>query len=118
MAVSVFLLLAAGCAPKAVPVPVEPAPAPKPEPVSISAVLLRQYDTWKGVSYKFGGAGKSGIDCSGLMRVVFRDGFGLELPRTSIEQSRVGQPVACEMIRPGDLLFFSDRRSDHIGVAM
>jgi cell wall-associated NlpC family hydrolase len=118
-AVAAFLLLSAGCATKTATPPEEAVPVPPaPAPISVSHVLLQQYDAWKGVSYRFGGTGRSGIDCSGFMLTVFRDGFGLALPRTSIEQSRLGQAVPRDRIRSGDLLFFSDRRSDHIGVAL
>lgn len=114
-----FLALIGGCASKTVAPSDEVEPPPVPiKPLSISEILLKQYDKWKGTSYKFGGTSQAGVDCSGLMRAVFRDGFGLELPRTSIEQSQVGQPVPREAIRAGDLLFFSDRRTDHIGVAL
>ncbi len=114
-----LLALIGGCAPKTVAPPAETVPPPaKTKRLSVSEILLKQYEKWKGISYKWGGASPEGVDCSGLVQAVFRDGFGLELPRTSIEQSRVGQPVPREAIRPGDLLFFSDRKSDHIGVAL
>ncbi|GAB1408960.1 hypothetical protein MASR1M90_01140 [Desulfovibrionales bacterium] len=106
----------AGCAPKEVPVP-EPAPVSPPKP-SVSSILMQQYRAWKGVPYRLGGTSKKGIDCSGFMQVVFRDGFGIELPRTSVEQSQMGKPVSRLEIRTGDLLFFSTRKTDHIGVAM
>jgi len=116
MTIVVFLSLFAGCAPKVVAPPeVQPPAPPKP---SVSDILFEQYGKWKGVPYKFGGTGRDGVDCSGLMLVVFRDAFDIALPRTSIEQIRVGQPVPREAIRPGDLLFFSDRKTDHIGVAV
>jgi hypothetical protein len=118
MALAVFLFLVAGCAPKAVAPPEIQPPAPTPPPPSVSDIIMEQYEKWKGVSYRFGGTSRAGVDCSGLMLVVFRDAFEIDLPRTSIEQSRVGRSVPREAIRPGDLLFFSDRKTDHIGVAV
>ena len=117
MILAVFLVMGQGCAPKAVSPPEVQPPAPTPPP-SVSDIIMEQYEKWKGVSYRFGGTSRAGVDCSGLMFVVFRDAFEIDLPRTSIEQSRVGQPVPREAIRPGDLLFFSDRKTDHIGVAV
>ena len=116
MILAAVLVLGQGCAPKTVAPPEIQPPAPKPP--SVSDILMEQYGKWKGVSYKFGGTSRAGVDCSGLMLVVFRDAFDIDLPRTSIEQSRIGQPVPREAMRPGDLLFFSDRKTDHIGVAV
>lgn len=119
LTLATFLALIGGCAPKTVVPPAEVVPPPaKTTPRSVSEILLEQYEKWKGISYRWGGSSQAGVDCSGLVQAVFRDGFGLELPRTSIEQSRAGQPVPREAIRPGDLLFFSDRKTDHIGVAV
>lgn len=116
MILAAFLVMGQGCAPKTVAPPEVQPPAPKPP--SVSDILMEQYEKWKGVSYRFGGTSRAGVDCSGLMLVVFRDAFDIDLPRTSIEQSRVGRSVPREAMRPGDLLFFSDRKTDHIGVAV
>jgi len=56
------------------------------------------------------------VDCSGLMQAVFRDAFRMDLPRTSREQSRLGQKVDAREMRPGDLVYFIDKGGDHIGV--
>lgn len=116
-----FLVLLAvlglgGCAKPVVVTP--PSPAPAPPEVSVGELLRTQYDTWRGVPHRIGGTDKRGVDCSGLVRSVFRDAFHVELPRTSAEQSRVGRPVPLGEIRPGDLVYFSDKGGDHIGVIM
>jgi len=43
---------------------------------------------------------------------------GLELPRSSGEQYRVGRPVPRAQLRPGDLVFFaiSGSRISHVGI--
>lgn len=120
-ALGALLCLGAGCAIKSVPPPEKesvPPVVPQPPQPSITEILDKQYKQWKGVPYKFGGTSRSGVDCSGFVQAVFRDGFDVSLPRTSIEQSRMGRSVPREDIRPGDLLFFSDRKTDHIGVAL
>lgn len=104
-----------GCAPKRVVIAPSSPPVAAVKP-SISDVLRAQYEEWKGVPHRIGGTDKRGVDCSGLVLSVFRDAFRLELPRTSVEQSRVGRPVLNGDLRPGDLVFFYDKGGDHIGI--
>lgn len=85
---------------------------------SISDIVLAQYDDWRGVRYRSGGEDFNGVDCSGLVRAIFRDAFQIELPRTSEEQSRMGEAVPRGQIRPGDLVYFVDRGRDHVGVVV
>ncbi len=81
--------------------------------------LEEAHQNWRGVPYRYGGLTKSGVDCSGLVFLTFRDQFGLPLPRTAQAQARLGQPVARDDIRPGDLVFFKTRPSvNHVGIAM
>lgn len=116
-----FLLLAIGCAPKVV---IRPAPSPVPQtpqeapPPSVSDVLLASYEAWKGVPHRIGGTDRRGVDCSGLMQIVFREAFDLELPRTSRAQSLMGQSVRPGEMQPGDLVYFLDKGGDHIGVVV
>ena len=112
--------MAAGCATKTViqSSPSEP-PAQHQTPApSVSHVLLARYEAWKGVPHRIGGSDRRGVDCSGLMQIVFREAFALNLPRTSREQSLLGQSVAPADMRPGDLVYFIDKRGDHIGVVV
>lgn len=85
---------------------------------SISDVVMSQYDDWRGVRYRPGGSDYRGVDCSGLVQAIFRDAFEMDLPRTSIEQSKMGEAVARAEIQPGDLLYFVDRGRKHVGVAV
>ncbi|HDP99277.1 MAG TPA: hypothetical protein ENN22_08860 [bacterium] len=55
--------------------------------------------------YRWGGTGKFGIDCSGLVMTLFRE-QGIFLPRTSANQFFVGKPVS-DKLQFGDLVFFS-----------
>lgn len=119
LALACLLLLGAGCAPKVVIQSPQTTPAQDSAfKSSISDILLSQYRAWQGVRHRVGGADRQGVDCSGLVQVVFRDAFQVDLPRTSREQSRTGQPVAAQDMRPGDLLYFLDKRGDHIGVVV
>lgn len=72
-----------------------------------------------GIRYKYGGsAPESGLDCSGLVRYVFREVFGAELPRTSEEMSRLGDQIDTPDLQPGDLVFYNTLRRafSHVGI--
>lgn len=73
--------------------------------------------SWQGVPYEWGGNGRSGVDCSGLAVAVYRNLYGLRLPRTTKDQVRVGRSVHFHQLRPADLVFFRDRDgSRHVGL--
>lgn len=114
-------LLSAGCAPKVViqsAPPEQSRPAPSSYANQVSQILRYHTQHWQGVPHRSGGTDRRGLDCSGLVQIVFRDAFGLELPRTSQEQSRIGQTVPPKEMQPGDLVFFLDKGRDHIGVVV
>jgi len=72
-----------------------------------------------GVEYKWGGTSpEGGLDCSGLVRYVFQQVTGVTLPRTAKELSRIGDKVAIDDLKPGDLVFFNTRRFafSHVGI--
>lgn len=68
--------------------------------------------------YRWGGTTTNGIDCSAFVQTVFRNALGIELPRTSIMQSTVGEEVDRENLQFGDLIFFNTlgRRISHVGI--
>ncbi len=72
-----------------------------------------------GVNYRRGGNDEdSGLDCSGFVRLVYKDTIGTLLPRTSREMSEVGQRVDSQDLKPGDLVFFNTMRRtfSHVGI--
>ncbi len=73
-----------------------------------------------GYPYVYGDEGTYGFDCSGFVRSVYAR-HGYTLPRTSRQQSRVGEPVAFDALRAGDLVFFTpspkSNRVSHVGIA-
>lgn len=72
-----------------------------------------------GTQYKYGGTSpETGFDCSGLVRYLFSEIFGTEMPRTAEEMSRVGDAVDVEFLRPGDLVFYNTlkRAFSHVGI--
>lgn len=79
--------------------------------------LLDQYSEWKGTRYQLGGLGKTGVDCSGFMYVTFREKLGLELPRSTELQSKIGARISKDQLSIGDLIFFKTGFLDrHVGV--
>ena len=72
-----------------------------------------------GVNYRRGGNDEdSGLDCSGFVRLVFKETIGTLLPRTSREMSEVGERVDSADLKPGDLVFFNTmkRAFSHVGI--
>jgi hypothetical protein len=69
-----------------------------------------------GTPYVFGSTDPNrGLDCSALVQRAYRD-LGVELPRTSQEQARVGTKVdSLADARPGDILAF-DSPVDHVAI--
>lgn len=72
-----------------------------------------------GVRYRWGGNDEdSGLDCSGFVRLVFKDSVGASLPRTAREMSDFGEKVDFSDLKPGDLVFFNTMRRafSHVGI--
>ena len=76
---------------------------------------------FSGVKYKFGGATKDGMDCSGLVFESFR-AFDIILPRMSRDMAKQGKKITLKNTQEGDLLFFKtmNRRNDisHVGLVV
>lgn len=72
-----------------------------------------------GIKYKRGGdSPENGLDCSGFVRLVFKNSSETELPRTAKEISDKGDKIAQKDIKPGDLVFFNTLKKSfsHVGI--
>ena len=86
---------------------------------SIKSKLEKQYQQFKGIPYKYGGTDKRGFDCSGFTQKVYRNVFNIELPRTTLEMSKLGKKIAKSKLKIGDLVFFKpSRKYQHVGIFM
>lgn len=66
-----------------------------------------------GIRYRTRGTTTAGFDCSGLMYATF-GAFDIKLPRSSIEQSSIGEKIDDENAQKGDLIFFKTNGRHHI----
>jgi cell wall-associated NlpC family hydrolase len=71
-----------------------------------------------GVPYRRGGSSENGVDCSGFVRTIYEQTFGLLLPHRANEQAAVTQKIERSELKPGDLVFFNTMRRtfSHVGV--
>jgi cell wall-associated NlpC family hydrolase len=85
-----------------------------------ATAILQTALTLEGRPYLYGGSDPAnGFDCSGLVWYVFAR-HQLTLPRTTLEQSRIGLAVDSDAIAPGDLVFFETAGPgpSHVGIAL
>lgn len=79
---------------------------------------LKQY---VGIPYRKGGTTTNGLDCSGFVRLVYDEIFGIDLPHSSIAQFSFSdlKKIDRRDMQPGDLIFFGNKgkkRINHVGV--
>jgi len=86
---------------------------------SIRRSIVKTAENFIGVSYRWGGSStQKGFDCSGLTMTVYRLN-GLNIPRSSIQQWKVGKPVLRSRLIKGDLVFFATsgwKKISHVGI--
>ena len=73
-----------------------------------------------GTRYVWGATGPSKFDCSGFTQWVYRDA-GINIPRVSRDQAKVGQYISFNNLRKGDMIFFDTKKHKrgivtHVGI--
>ena len=70
-----------------------------------------------GAPYRYGGADRTGFDCSGLVYYSFQK-IGIALPRDTGSLKETGVEVDPNKLVKGDLLFFDQegKKSSHVGI--
>jgi cell wall-associated NlpC family hydrolase len=84
----------------------------------MGSVAARTAERFVGIPYRWGGENVvDGMDCSGFVRAVYNL-CGVNIPRTSAEQFRIGEKVSRDNLIDGDLLFFgaSSDSINHVGI--
>jgi cell wall-associated NlpC family hydrolase len=72
-----------------------------------------------GTPYRYGGGSyDAGFDCSGFVRAVYQQTWGLTLPRQSAQQARATRAITRRDLQPGDLVFFNTvgQAYSHVGI--
>ncbi len=82
--------------------------------------IIQTARSYMGTPYKWGGTSRAGMDCSGLLVMSFRSA-GMEIPRISRDQSKIGKEISIRELKPGDLVFFAAkkfnrRKITHVGL--
>ncbi|PIV64741.1 MAG: hypothetical protein CO162_02785 [bacterium (Candidatus Ratteibacteria) CG_4_9_14_3_um_filter_41_21] len=84
-------------------------------PAQVVNIAIQYLDT----PYKWGGIDRNGLDCSGLIREIYRK-IGIILPRRSQDQYYEGEKVPLDEIIPSDVIFFTKYPSsssvNHVGL--
>ncbi len=81
--------------------------------------VVDEAERWLGTPYVYGGTDRGGVDCSGFVCNVFKS-VRRKLPRVSSDIATVGQSVAFDDARPGDLVFFNTTGAgvSHVGILL
>lgn len=79
--------------------------------------LYNQVYQWYGVPYRYGGMAKTGTDCAGFVKSVFKAIYNVDLARSATAQYPQCRQVIGEP-HEGDLVFFNirGRYLSHVGI--
>jgi cell wall-associated NlpC family hydrolase len=88
---------------------------PAPPPDSAANIAIRTAEEYLGVPYVWGGASKSGVDCSGLIMLAY-EAAGIDFPHYSGAMYEETERVPLYDIEPGDLLFYGPGGDEHVAM--
>ncbi len=88
---------------------------PAPPPNTLGGRAVRAAETFIGVWYRWGGASRYGVDCSGLTMLAY-NAVGIALPHFSGGQWNNTVRVPLYNIQPGDLLFYGWHGYSHVAM--
>lgn len=106
----VFFLLFQAAAFAAPPILVE-------SPDSARLKLIKESEKYLGVPYRYGGMNTGGMDCSGLLCLVFQNALNASVPRTVASLYSWTEKIDMNDLQLGDLVFFNTTgRISHVGL--
>jgi len=94
----------------------------KPKPNKSTTFKIAQFAKKKlGTKYVWGATGPNKFDCSGFTREVYKSTTGIQIPRVSRDQAKVGTYVKFSQLRRGDMVFFDTEKKytgkvTHVGI--
>lgn len=68
--------------------------------------LLEVAFKYRGVPYVYGAESATAFDCSGFVRWVYREAYGIELPRSARQFYSAGSPVDSKVALAGDVFVY------------
>jgi cell wall-associated NlpC family hydrolase len=86
---------------------------PKDSILLIKSQLIMNSEKFLGTPYRSGGETPRGFDCSGFAKYVYRT-VGIDIPRTSGDQAKLGKEVDLKKADAGDLIFFGQKKGKKI----
>jgi cell wall-associated NlpC family hydrolase len=90
-------------------------PPPPPASGGAGGQAVAAAESYLGVPYVWGGASRSGVDCSGLVMLAW-EAAGVNLPHFSGAQMAATTPVPLSDLQPGDLIFYGPGGSEHVAM--
>jgi len=87
-------------------------------PDSFDPGLYLAVSEWLGTPYRYAGAARSGVDCSGFVRLVYAEAYGTSPAGNSRTLYATSRRIPADSLREGDLVFFRTRRHQvsHVGI--
>lgn len=82
--------------------------------------LMNFCEDWLGTPYRGGGETKQGVDCSGFVSIVYKEVYGIKLPRRSQDMEKACKTKpSLDGLKEGDLVFFNNKAggsTNHVGI--
>lgn len=76
------------------------------KPDSYREAVVDASFSYLGTPYVYGGMRSSGLDCSGLINLVYYDATGQRIPRTVVQLKDYAMEIPRDDLMPGDIVFY------------